>query len=45
MKLLITGAWKFTQEQLNTIVKLGHEVIFMQNENDALLCKTCGSRL
>ena len=38
MKLLITGAWKFAQEQLNTIVQLGHEIIFMQNENDALPC-------
>ncbi len=35
MKLLVTGAWKCTEEQLNDIRALGHEVIFMQNEKDA----------
>lgn len=36
MNILVTGAWKCTQEQLDEIRALGHEVIFMQNESDAL---------
>lgn len=35
MKLLVTGAWNCTEEQLNDIGALGHEVVFMQNEKDA----------
>lgn len=38
MKLLVTGAWKCTQEQLNEIEKMGHTVTFMQNEKDGLPC-------
>ena len=38
MKLLITGAWKCTSEQLNQIEKLGHSVVFMQNETDEMPC-------
>lgn len=38
MKLLVTGAWKCTQEQLNQIEKMGHIVTFMQNEKDGLPC-------
>ena len=38
MKLLVTGAWKCTDEQLNDLAKLGHSIIFMQNESDALPC-------
>ena len=38
MKLLVTGAWNCTQEQLNTLAQLGHEVTFLQNEKDALPC-------
>lgn len=38
MKLLVTGAWKCTQEQLNQIEKMGHTVTFMQNEKDGLPC-------
>ena len=38
MKLLVTGAWKCTPEQLNTLAELGHEVVFMQNEKDSLPC-------
>ncbi len=38
MKLLITGAWKCNQEQLDAIKKIGHEIVFMQNETDALPC-------
>lgn len=36
MNILVTGAWRCTQEQLDEIRALGHEVIFMQNESDAL---------
>ena len=39
MKLLITGAWNFTSEQLNQINSIGHTVVFMQNEKDELPCK------
>ncbi len=38
MKLLVTGAWKCTQEQLNKLKALGHVVVFMQNEKDLLPC-------
>ena len=38
MKLLVTGAWKYTQEQLNTLETMGHSVVFMQNEKDPLPC-------
>ncbi len=38
MKLLVTGAWDCTKEQLNTLRALGHDVIFMQNEMDELPC-------
>jgi len=38
MKLLITGAWKCTSEQLNQIEAMGHSIVFMQNEKDELPC-------
>ena len=38
MKLLVTGAWRCTSEQLNSIESLGHTVVFMQNENEDLPC-------
>ena len=38
MKLLVTGAWKCIDEQLNDLAKLGHSIIFMQNESDKLPC-------
>jgi phosphoglycerate dehydrogenase-like enzyme len=38
MKLLITGAWKCTREQLNQIEAMGHSIVFMQNEKDELPC-------
>ena len=38
MKLLITGAWNCTKEQLNQIEKLGHSIVFLQNEKDNLPC-------
>lgn len=36
MKLLITGAWKSTNTQLNQIEAMGHSIVFMQNEKDEL---------
>lgn len=38
MKLLITGAWRHTEDQLSRIHQLGHEVFLLQNENDVLPC-------
>ncbi len=38
MKLLITGAWNCTSEQLNQIEAMGHTIVFMQNEKDSLPC-------
>lgn len=38
MKLLVTGAWKCTEEQLDVLHSLGHKIIFLQNEKDSLPC-------
>ena len=38
MKLLITGAWKATDEQLDTIQKLGHDIVLQPQEADPLAC-------
>ncbi len=38
MKILVTGAYNCGNEQLNKIRNLGHDVIFMQQENDELPC-------
>lgn len=38
MRILITGAWNCTKEQIEQIISLGHEVVFMQNESDNLPC-------
>lgn len=38
MKLLITGAWRCTERQLDEIEQLGHSVVFMQNESEELPC-------
>lgn len=38
MKLLVTGAWNCTREQLNNLSNLGHDVVFMQNEQEELPC-------
>ena len=39
MKLLVTGAWNCTGEQLKQIESMGHSVVFMQNEKDELPCE------
>ncbi len=38
MRLLITGAWKCTSEQLNQIEAMGHSIVFMQNEREEMPC-------
>ena len=38
MKLLVTGAWNGTIEQLNQIEAMGHSIVFMQNEKEMLPC-------
>ncbi|MGN0546147.1 MAG: D-2-hydroxyacid dehydrogenase [Acutalibacteraceae bacterium] len=38
MNLLITGAWREAKENIEAVEKLGHSVIFMQNEKDELPC-------
>lgn len=38
MNLLITGAFNYTEQQLNEIKALGHNVVFVQYEKDALPC-------
>ena len=38
MKLLVTGAWKCTEEQLDTLRNLGNDVVFMQYEDNELPC-------
>lgn len=37
MNILITGAWNDWLEQRTAIEELGHSVVFMQRETDALL--------
>ena len=36
MKLLVTGAWNSAHEHITDLEKLGHQVVFMQNESDPL---------
>ena len=36
MKLLVTGAFNCSKEQLNTLKALGNEILFLQNEKDEL---------
>ena len=38
MKLLITGAWDCTDRQIEEIRSMGHSVLFLQQEKDALPC-------
>ncbi|MBE5744198.1 MAG: hydroxyacid dehydrogenase [Clostridiales bacterium] len=38
MKLLVTGAFRCSDNQLEYIKSLGHEIVFMQNESDSLPC-------
>ena len=36
MKILVTGAWSCTDEQLNSLSALGHEITFMKDERGEL---------
>ncbi|MBO5929042.1 MAG: hydroxyacid dehydrogenase [Clostridia bacterium] len=38
MKVLVTGAWNCTEEQLNSLQSMGNKIVFMQNEADELPC-------
>lgn len=38
MKLLITGAWRQAKEHIAEIEAMGHEVVFMQWENEEIPC-------
>ena len=38
MNLLVTGAFTWTEDELNILKKLGHEIVFMQQEKDELPC-------
>lgn len=39
MNLLVTGAFDWTEDELNTLKEYGHEIVFMQREQDALPCE------
>lgn len=41
MKILVTGAWQCTPEQLKALEDIGNEIVFMQNEKDALPVSPC----
>lgn len=36
MKLLLTGAYSYTQDQIQTIETMGHTVVFLQQESDPI---------
>ncbi len=36
MKLLLTGAFKYTDEQIEYIKSLGHEIVFVQDERETI---------
>lgn len=40
MNLLVTGAFDWTEDELNTLKGLGHEIVFMQQEQDDLPCES-----
>lgn len=39
MHLLVTGAFDWTEKELNKLKELGHKVVFMQQEKDVLPCE------
>ncbi len=39
MNLLVTGAFAWTKEEINNLISLGHDVVFMQQETDSLPCE------
>ena len=38
MKLLITGAWKATDDELEAVRQLGHDIVLQPQEADPLVC-------
>ncbi len=38
MNILVTGAWRCTEDDLKGLSDMGHNVIFMQNESDEMPC-------
>ena len=38
MNLLVTGAWSDAKENIEKLTQLGHNVVFLQQEKDALPC-------
>lgn len=38
MNILVTGAWRQAEENLNDIINMGNDVLFMKNEKDNLPC-------
>ena len=38
MNLLVTGAFAWTEKEMNMLRELGHEVVFMQQEKSPLPC-------
>ena len=38
MNILVTGAFDWNRDELNTLKQLGHEIVFMQQEKDELPC-------
>ncbi len=39
MNLLVTGAFAWTEDELNKLAQLGHQVVFMQQEKEDLPCE------
>ncbi len=38
MNLLVTGAWKCTDSDIDALKNIGHDVVFMQNESEEIPC-------
>lgn len=38
MRLLVTGAWRCSAEQIEKIEEMGHSIVFLQNEQEKLPC-------
>lgn len=39
MNLLVTGAWSGAKDHIQRLLSLGHNTVFLQNENDELPCE------
>lgn len=38
LNILITGAWQEAKENINELKKIGHNILFLQNEKDQIPC-------